>query len=276
MAARLEEVEELPVDNKMIDDHLNHLIRQQRIWTIMDPLHNHEVSHKMRAKIVDWMGQVVFQYKLSVQTYFLSVVYMDTYLYKEKTPQRPLDLSLTGLAALFMASKFEDIEYLKMQTVVEKLGNKQFTADQIAAKERDILFQLGFNITIPTLYEFVVNYIGRITKESSREDQKLVIDGALYFAKLTTYHPNFSTMKRSKLASALVFVALKKATGRSKTRTLPSDWKETFWTITGEHKDEVFNVILEIEALKSETADAYSKLKMYRETTSSDVLAAMK
>ena len=64
--------------------------------------------------MIDWMFEVLTAFKMSEQTFFLAVQYMDRYIAES---EKLLDLSqlhLIAITCMFLASKFEDISPLFM------------------------------------------------------------------------------------------------------------------------------------------------------------------
>ena len=49
------------------------------------------------------------------------------------------ELHITGVTAMFLASKYEDIYPLKMKTVFEKIGHKRIQVEDIKKQELKIL-----------------------------------------------------------------------------------------------------------------------------------------
>lgn len=92
--------------------------------------------------MIDWMYEVLITYKMSEQTFFLSVQYMDRYIAEStKTLDLP-QLHLIGITCMFIASKYEDMDPLYMQTIVFRIGHHRFTRNAILEQERDILSTL--------------------------------------------------------------------------------------------------------------------------------------
>lgn len=61
----------------------------------------------MRAILVDWLIEVHFKFKLREETLFISITIIDRFL--EKTKVNKSRLQLVGVAALLIASKYEEI-----------------------------------------------------------------------------------------------------------------------------------------------------------------------
>ena len=73
--------------------------------------------------MVDWMIEVLTNFKCDDQTFFLAVSLMDRY-FKNCAHQKSIEeLHPIGVTAMFIASKFEDVVPLRMRLVVEKIGH---------------------------------------------------------------------------------------------------------------------------------------------------------
>jgi len=73
--------------------------------------------------MIDWMIEVLTNFKCDDQTFFIAVSLQDRYFKGCSSAQEVSDLHLTGVTAMFIASKFEDIYPLKMKTVFEKIAH---------------------------------------------------------------------------------------------------------------------------------------------------------
>ena len=72
-------------------------------------LEKHKIGEDYRAKMIDWMVEVLTTFKMSEQTFFVSVSLLDRFFKNAKKSLPSVELHLTGMAAMFLASKYEDI-----------------------------------------------------------------------------------------------------------------------------------------------------------------------
>jgi hypothetical protein len=86
----------------------------------------HEISSSLRSKMVDWMIEVLSSYKMSEETFFKSVFVMDAYMKRATAKLEVKDLHLVGVAAMFIASKYEEIHPLKLEVLYDKIARKKF------------------------------------------------------------------------------------------------------------------------------------------------------
>lgn len=86
-------------------------------------LMKHKITPALRARMIDWMIEVLTNFKCDDQTFFLAVRLMDRY-FKNKAETREIgDLHIIGVTCMFIASKYEDIYPLKMKMVHEKIAH---------------------------------------------------------------------------------------------------------------------------------------------------------
>jgi len=77
--------------------------------------------------MIDWMVEVLSQYKCTSHTFFRSIHIMDQYLYSCKNQLRNRDIHLIGIVSMFIGTKYEEIWPFKLKTVHQKIGHKKFS-----------------------------------------------------------------------------------------------------------------------------------------------------
>jgi len=98
---------------------------------ISDCLGNHKITSNLRARMTDWMIEVLTNFKCDDQTYFLAVNLQDRYLKNIKGTMEVSDLHILGVTCMFVASKYEDIFPLKMKTIFEKIAHQKLEIQSI-------------------------------------------------------------------------------------------------------------------------------------------------
>ena len=145
--------------------------------------------------MVDWMVEVLSAFKCSDQTFFVAVNLLDRYLdalSQEKKQLELHELHITGVACMFMASKYEDVYPLLMKTVFNKIGHKKVSVDAIRAKELEILRAIGFMVgAAPSPLEFLEKYIEEVL--SKNVDKEFIHMMSIYLAKMSIHHENLCT-----------------------------------------------------------------------------------
>ena len=173
---------------------------------------NHKIQGAYRAKMVDWMVEVLTAFKCCDQTFFVAISLMDRYFDAlNKNNQRCLELSelhITGIACMFIASKYEDVYPLLMRTIFNKIGHKKISEEAIRERELDILMAIGFKIgSLPTQLEFIDKYIEEIL--CKHKDKAFIHLMAVYLAKMSTHHEKLCVKQPNLAASSSIYVALK-------------------------------------------------------------------
>ena len=100
-----------------------------------------------RAVLLDWMAEVCVWFKMCSQTFFIAANLIDTY-YVRTTAHRAT-LQLSGLAALFSAAKFEEVDVPKAAKFAAMLPRCPSTATLNQAA-LDLLCAIGFDFNTAT------------------------------------------------------------------------------------------------------------------------------
>eukprot|EP00092_Neocalanus_flemingeri_P017021 GFUD01018409.1.p1 GENE.GFUD01018409.1~~GFUD01018409.1.p1 ORF type:complete len:446 (-),score=114.89 GFUD01018409.1:625-1962(-) len=123
-----------------------------------------DITHSMRAILVDWLVEVAEEYKLQTETLYLAVSYIDRFL-SYMSVQRA-KLQLVGTACMFIASKYEEIyppDVGEFVYITDDTYNKR----QVLRMEHLVLKVLGFDLSAPSSHLFV-SQLG----EMSHSDEK--------------------------------------------------------------------------------------------------------
>lgn len=110
-----------------------------------------DLREQMRTILVDWLIEVHMKYKLRPETLHLTVNLIDRYLTKVVITKSRLQL--LGVAAMFIASKFEEINPPELSDLVY-ISDRAYTKDEILMMECSMLTTLSFRIMVPTAAHF--------------------------------------------------------------------------------------------------------------------------
>jgi hypothetical protein len=102
------------------------LSKEEELSPIKDVLVKHNISPNLRARMVDWMLEVVPAMRNSTQTFFQSVRLLDTFLSKSVEPVMDTEIHLLGSVCMFVASKFHDVNCLHIDNVRSVLLRNEF------------------------------------------------------------------------------------------------------------------------------------------------------
>jgi hypothetical protein len=112
---------------------------------VLDDTRQPMLNWKMRALLVDWMIEVTAEFKLRRETFYLAINYLDRYVYQVRNIDKK-DYQLIGTAALYLASKVEEIFIPRIGYFIIAT-DRGYSQMQILSMERDIAMQLEWNLT---------------------------------------------------------------------------------------------------------------------------------
>ncbi|KAM3130663.1 hypothetical protein pb186bvf_017255 [Paramecium bursaria] len=197
-----------PYTNEIFD----HLKELEKKSTPQDQLKQHNISQSLRAKMVDWMVEVLCSYKCSDQTFFIAVRILDFYFVKSERQLEVSDLHLSGVTSMFIAAKYEEIHPMKLQVVHDKIAHKKLSIDQIKKKESEILQTIGFDLCGATIYEQynLILQNCQIEEKLPLKHYRYLKKLCLYLAKMILYEYDLcSQHKYTLLGASLIFVGFK-------------------------------------------------------------------
>jgi len=212
-----------------------------------DCLARHKITERMRCRMVDWIIEVLTNYKCEDSTFFIAVSIMDKYFKSVEKIKilQPAELHLIGVTSMFIASKYQDIYPLRLKTVHEKIAHRKLSTQEIKAKEEEITKCLNYVIGKASQWEFICHFIedifynlsnnfyisdkilaetlplNELNKGSGVSSPKageknysanminLLKHVAIYLAKMNCHDLQLMNKKPSLLAAGTVFVAMK-------------------------------------------------------------------
>jgi hypothetical protein len=139
---------------------LNHLLKSNHPER-ENPLETHCISPSLRAKMTNWMIQVVSSFSLKHQTYFLAVNLMDIFL---KTTQEEFtndDLHIIGATCLVISSKLNDSNCLNIQSAERFMSNGEFRREDLISMEREIFGSINQHVAMVTVYDLLEVLCGK-------------------------------------------------------------------------------------------------------------------
>ncbi|KAL8489270.1 hypothetical protein ACS0TY_025247 [Phlomoides rotata] len=177
-----------------------------------------DINERMRAILIDWLVQVHYKFELSPETLYLTVNIIDRYLASKTTSRK--ELQLVGLSAMLVASKYEEIWAPEVNDLV-CISDRIYSNKQVLVMEKQILGALEWNLTVPTLYVFLVRFIK--ASMTAKDVEKMVYFlaelGIMNYSSTIMYSP-------SMIAASAVYAA------RCTLNQVPF-WNETLQSHTG-------------------------------------------
>ncbi|EAS06644.3 amine-terminal domain cyclin (macronuclear) [Tetrahymena thermophila SB210] len=174
-------------------------------------LKNHKIPSILRSKMVDWMIEVFGNYKQtsSDKTYFRAVGLLDLFFKKQTKKLVESDVHLFGIAAMFLATKQEDISHISLDDIVEKVGHNKFTEKKIREAEYEILRIVDMKIDFPTTHTYLNRYLYKIFSSETNQTILQLTHFSLYILKQCVHDDKLLDYKSHILAFSAIVVSLK-------------------------------------------------------------------
>ncbi|XP_049634809.1 cyclin-A1 [Suncus etruscus] len=115
-----------------------------------------DITEGMRTILVDWLVEVGEEYKLQAETLYLAVNFLDRFLSCMSVLRGKLQL--VGTAAILLASKYEEIYPPEVDEFVY-ITKDTYTKRQLLRMEQLLLKVLTFDLTVPTINQFLLQYL---------------------------------------------------------------------------------------------------------------------
>lgn len=170
-----------------------------------------DITPRMRTILIDWLVEVHLKFKLLQETLYLSVSLIDRYLAKKNTNRQKLQL--VGVAAMFIASKFEEIYAPEVADFVY-ITDDAYSREEILEMERDILNKINFRVA--TAYP--LHFLRRASKVADADPKTHTL--AKYLIELSL--PNYECINF--MPSMIAAAGLKLA---RMMLCLPDSWNDT-------------------------------------------------
>lgn len=130
-------------------DIINNLKKSES--TMIGNLDKHEIKSSHRKQMVVWMEEVLRIFCCPTETFFLAVSIMDRYLEYAKEGLVLSDLHEIGIASMFIASKYQEVEPLTLDLMIKKVSHGKVSEKTLIQREKKIVVALKFNFAKPTV-----------------------------------------------------------------------------------------------------------------------------
>jgi len=147
------------------------------------------ISCLMRTILVNWLIEVVEEYKLRKETLYIAINYVDRFLLGHDQVERNF-LQLIGIAAILIASKYEEIDVPRIDELVY-ITDSTYTAKQILETEKIILDDLDYDLTVSTIISFLPRFmeVARVCAPEQNYHAQFLADLTLTNYSLNAFFP---------------------------------------------------------------------------------------
>ncbi|KAK9946437.1 hypothetical protein M0R45_011903 [Rubus argutus] len=169
----------------------------------MEKIQKDSINANMRGVLVDWFVEVADEYELHPETLHLAVSYVDRYLSMNVVFRH--ELQLVGVASIFIASKYEEIDPPTVDELSDITENT-FTKQQVIKMEADILKSLKFEMGNPNVRTFLRKFID-LAQESYKTPNLQLECLIHYLSDLSLVDYKLVKFLPSMVAASAVFLA---------------------------------------------------------------------
>ncbi|KAL1138824.1 hypothetical protein AAG570_008886 [Ranatra chinensis] len=158
-----------------------------------------EITSKMRAILIDWICDVSCHFKLTQETFHLTIHIIDKYMQIDRTTSRD-NLQLVGLGAIFIATKYEEVNPLELNDLMF-VSDSAYKSEQILKMEEKILQSIEFILGQPS----AITFLRRFSKAAKAQQMQHTF--SKYIIDLCLLDHTLSHIKPSVIASAAIYIA---------------------------------------------------------------------
>lgn len=213
----------------------------------MDTVQN-DITHNMRSILVDWLVEVGEEYKLSSQTLFLTVNYIDRLLGLVSVNRNKLQL--LGITCMLVGAKYEEIYPPSIDEFVY-ISDNTYSRREVLSMESVLLTSLQFNLAAPTPWEFTRRFCS-----AGNIDDK-VKHLSFFLTELIMLYPAYLKHRPSILAAASIFLALY--------TLFQTPWTTSLFRASGFTEDALIDCVKDMHACHKRGMCEQQNLKAVRE-----------
>lgn len=180
---------------------------------IQAPLALHSIEAKQRAKMVDWMIEVLQSYQQKDETLFRAVHLLDLYLAMSPAPVSSNRLHLLGSVAMMLASKHQEVNPILLESFRKTICKEHFSKEEIISAEIEFLQVIGYRLHFPTSCE-LSKLCFCLLSIPDPELMAFIERSAMVIVKMTLFCTEITTLLSPKdIAAYATVIALKLAEG---------------------------------------------------------------
>jgi hypothetical protein len=200
------------VQSKVVSEYGRDIINnmKKKEMTMVGNLEIHEIKGSHRKQMVVWMEEVLKIFKCPLETFFLSVHILDRYLETSAVSLKLADLHEVGIVSMFIASKYQEVEPLTLDLMVEKISHGKITREDIIRTEKKIMCTLKFKLSVPHVLNFIDSYMELFSCNFESDSKLEVKEMAIAIAKngISDRRIAFNILP-SELALCSIIIAIK-------------------------------------------------------------------
>ncbi|XP_024035133.1 putative cyclin-A3-1 isoform X2 [Citrus sinensis] len=162
-----------------------------------------DISINMRQTLVDWLVEVLEEYKLVSDTLYLTVSYVDRFLSSHALSRNKLQL--LGVCCMLIASKYEEISPPHVEDFCYITDNT-YMKEEVVEMEEKVLEFLNFEMGSPTTKSFL-RIFTRVTEENCKKPDLPYEFLSCYLAELSLLDYGCLRYLPSLVAASSIFLS---------------------------------------------------------------------
>ncbi|KAL9243651.1 hypothetical protein vseg_017511 [Gypsophila vaccaria] len=200
-----------------------------------------DVSANMRGILVDWLVELAEEFKVVSDTLYLAISYIDRYLSVKSINRQKLQL--LGVSAMFIASKYEEIDPKPLEKFVDMTENT-YTKQEVIDMEADVLKTLRYEMGNPNVKTFLRKFV-RVAQGNSTKNPNLQLEFLCYYlAELSLLDYGCVQFLPSTIAASVVFLA------KFSLKPKEHPWSSSLQAYTGYKPSDLQDCVLRIQELQ--------------------------
>lgn len=170
---------------------------------------HHNIQEKFRAKMFDWMIEVLLIFQQRESTIFKAMFLLDYFYHSSEEAEALEDLHITGMACMLIASKSEEVEFIKVESFLDVVGKGKFSREELLNRELKVLEVIKFKTSLPTIHD-IIKCTFAIAHIEQPEIEGFVERGAFLLSKMCLFSQALvSNLEIFEIALFSLVIALK-------------------------------------------------------------------
>lgn len=194
-----------------------------------------DIRPKMRAVLVDWLVEVIEEYRLLPETLYAAVQYLDRYLSVRSVDKQKLQL--LGCACMLIAAKFEEI-YMPMAGEFVYITDSAYTRQEILAMEGEVLRVLQFQVKAATSKHFMTRFL----HAAGAGKWDMTTNLTKYLCELSLLEYRFLQYRPSQITASAILIA-------RRLQGIMPEWTPTLKHYTGFDLEDLLDCALDLTSL---------------------------
>ena len=169
----------------------------------------HKINEKTRAKLINWLIEVIKIYNQKEVTLYKTIFIMDLYLKKKKEKINLNTYHLIATTSLFISSKNFEKKPISLKELLNNILYNKFKKKEIIQKELDILYTLGFKLNWPTIYDLAYDFLPFITF-INKKNKDYFESNSFLLMKMSLFYKNIiNKLPINEICASSMILALK-------------------------------------------------------------------